>query len=475
MSFSFCPFPQRRLFGFSPGLALGPNLALGITFSILLTPLPSFAQDDFFSTVEVSDDGKQSIDQSFSLIGWAVQKVGYGLEAPGPLFSRQQRELNRVETSLFAQLDVPLPDNSAFRISGRALHDEIYRIKDNDYTYDEVNEFRNRYEIRDFYFEKEFDNGLYFKIGNQILAWGQAEYLRVTDLINIEDQYTFVQQDLEDLRLQIPAALLNFDLGSWSIDAVYTYDADTNNLAPELDEFDPFIAFRSNGTFIIEEVPEREQEVFFRASTQLASGELQFVAGEFNDNLPTLVRLEALGSPNPRLYFSQNRMRALGFSANWVEGSWLFYGEAAIHTGKRVRPNLETFFKKVGGWDEKEQLFSVLGAEYNGFENLQLAMELDLIHTRAHTSSMLLAEDQIGAGVRAFWTPLNQRLQILAGWNELVGSTGRVIRVSADYNWSDTIDFGLLWVDYQTESDSPFVPFENNDVIQLQLRYSFQI
>ena len=475
MSFSFCPFPQRRLFGFSPGLALGPNLALGITFSILLTPLPSFAQDDFFSTVEVSDDGKQSIDQSFSLIGWAVQKVGYGLEAPGPLFSRQQRELNRVETSLFAQLDVPLPDNSAFRISGRALHDEIYRIKDNDYTYDEVNEFRNRYEIRDFYFEKEFDNGLYFKIGNQILAWGQAEYLRVTDLINIEDQYTFVQQDLEDLRLQIPAALLNFDLGSWSIDAVYTYDADTNNLAPELDEFDPFIAFRSNGTFIIEEVPEKEQEVFFRASTQLARGELQFVAGEFNDNLPTLIRLEALGSPNPRLYFSQNRMRALGFSANWVEGSWLFYGEAAIHTGKRVRPNLETFFKKVGGWDEKEQLLSVLGAEYNGFENLQLAMELDLIHTRAHTSSMLLAEDQIGAGVRAFWTPLNQRLQILAVWNELVGSTGRVIRVSADYNWSDTIDFGLLWVDYQTESDSPFVPFENNDVIQLQLRYSFQI
>jgi len=394
LSFSFCPFPQRRLFGFGPGLALGPNLALGITFSILLTPLPSFAQDDFFSTVEVSDDGKQSIDQSFSLIGWAVQKVGYGLEAPGPLFSRQQRELNRVETSLFAQLDVPLPDNSAFRISGRALHDEIYRIKDNDYTYDEVNEFRNRYEIRDFYFEKEFDNGLYFKIGNQILAWGQAEYLRVTDLINIEDQYTFVQQDLEDLRLQIPAALLNFDLGSWSIDAVYTYDADTNNLAPELDEFDPFIAFRSNGTFIIEEVPEREQEVFFRASTQLASGELQFVAGEFNDNLPTLVRLEALGSPNPRLYFSQNRMRALGFSANWVEGSWLFYGEAAMHTGKRVRPNLDTFFEKVAGWDEKEHLLSVLGAEYNVFENLQLAMELDLVHTRAHTSSMLLAEDQ---------------------------------------------------------------------------------
>lgn len=475
MSFSFCPFPQRRLFGFGPGLALGPNLALGITFSILPTPLPSFAQDDFFSTVEVSDDGKQSIDQSFSLIGWAVQKVGYGLEAPGPLFSRQQRELNRVETSLFAQLDVPLPDNSAFRISGRALHDEIYRIKDNDYTYDEVNEFRNRYEIRDFYFEKEFDNGLYFKIGNQILAWGQAEYLRVTDLINIEDQYTFVQQDLEDLRLQIPAALLNFDLGSWSIDAVYTYDADANNLAPELDEFDPFIAFRSNGTFIIEEVPEREQEVFFRASTQLARGELQFVAGEFNDNLPTLVRMEALGSPNPRLYFSQNRMRALGFSANWVEGSWLFYGEAAMHTGKRVRPNLDTFFEKVAGWDEKEQLLSVLGAEYNGFENLQLAMELDLVHTRAHTSSMLLAEDQIGAGIRAFWTPLNQRLQILAVWNELVGSTGRVIRVSADYNWSDTIDFGLLWVDYKSESDSPFAPFENNDVIQLQLRYSFQI
>lgn len=480
MSFSFCPLPERLHFSFCPracpGFYPGLGLLLGITFSIFLSPLPGYAQEDFFSTVAVSDDDVQSSDQPFSLIGWAVQKVGFGLEAPGSLFSRQQRELNRVETSLFAQLDVPLSDNSAFRISGRALHDEIYRIKDhNAYTYDEINEFRNRYEVRDFYFEKELDNGLYLKIGNQILAWGQAEYLRVTDLINIEDQYTFVQQDLEDLRLQIPAALLSFDLGGWSIDAVYTYDADTNNLAPELDEFDPFIAFRSNGTFIIEEVPEKEHEVFFRASTSLARGELQFVAGEFNDNLPTLVRMEALHAPNPSLYFSQNRMRALGFSANWVEGSWLFYGEAAMHTGKRVRPTVETFFEKAGGWDEKEQLLSVLGAEYNGIENLQFAMELDLVHTRAHTPSMLLAEDQIGAGVRAFWTPLNQRLQILAVWNELVGDTGRVIRVSADYNWSDTIDFGLLWVDYQTDSDSPFAPFENNDVIQLQLRYSFQI
>jgi hypothetical protein len=442
---------------------------------ICVTASIASAQDDFFGAIEISDDDDSSSERPYSVIAWVTQKFGYGLEAPGPLFSRQERELNRVETSAFAQLDIRLASNSAFRISGRALHDEIYRIKEhNTYTHDEINEFRNRYEIRDFYIEKEFDNGLYVKLGNQILAWGQAEYLRVTDLINIEDQYTFVQQDIENLRLQIPALLMNFDLGDWSIDTVYTYDADTNNLAPELDEFDPFIAFRGNGSFITEEVPSREHEVFLRASTQLSQGDIEIVAGEFNDNLPTLMRMEALRSPNPRLYFSQNRMHALGFSANWVEGSWRYYGEVAMHFDKRVRPTEEAFFQKVTGWEEKDQLLGVLGTEYSGYQNLLLAVELNLIHTRSHDADMLLERNQLGAGARALWTPFNQRLSLLAVWNELVGDTGQVIRVSADYNWSDSLNFGLLWVDYATKADSPFAPFANNDVIQLQLRYSFQ-
>jgi hypothetical protein len=70
---------------------------------------------------------------------------------------------------------------------------------------------------------------------------------------------------------------------------------------------------------------------------------------------------------------------------------------------------------------------------------------------------------------------LNERLQVLAVWNEFSGDEGSVSRVSVDYNWSDKLDLGLLWVDYSSERESLFYYYRNNDVLQLQLRYNFQL
>jgi len=42
-------------------------------------------------------------------------------------------------------------------------------------------------------------------------------------------------------------------------------------------------------------------------------------------------------------------------------------------------------------------------------------------------------------------------------------------------NWSDQLDFGMLWVAYESENDSAFFEYRNNDMFQLQLRYNFQM
>lgn len=70
---------------------------------------PSLAQNNFFNTIDVDIETNDSpADENFSLIGWATQKVSQGIERPGVLFSRQGRDLNKIETSLFAQLDTKL-------------------------------------------------------------------------------------------------------------------------------------------------------------------------------------------------------------------------------------------------------------------------------------------------------------------------------------------------------------------------------
>ena len=435
------------------------------------------AQDDFFSTIEVDTSARnRRTDMPFSLFGWVTQKVSHGFESPGPLFSRSDKELNKIETSLFLQLDTDFGAESNFRISAKAYHDEIYRFNDDTrYSDDERNEFRNRFEIKDFYIERQYDNGFYLKIGKQMLAWGLAEYSRVTDLINTEDQYTFGQQDLEDIRLQVPAILASYATAGWVFDSVVTYRAGSNDIAPDGDEFDQFITIRDSGLTLLRKDTKQDTEYFFRASTHFARGDFQLVLGEFNDNALTVDQISAVKSVSPRVTYRQNRMRALGIAANWVGGSWLYFGELGMHLDQAVRPNSDAFFRQLNGWDQKDQLLSVLGIEYSGFRNLLLTFEIDSIHTRDHDAFMQADEDQISFGSRLYWTALNERIQVLAVWKELADNAGRVSRISVDYNWSDSLDLGLMWVDYHSDDNSMFYEFRNNDVFQLQFRYNFQI
>ena len=167
------------------------ELLLSIASLFLALPgAEAIAQDDFFNTVAIDLPNQSDTNTAYSLFGWVTQKAGYGLEAPGAPFSREQQGWNKVESSVFVQFDTSLNDSINLRISGKAYHDAIYTLNDNiDFSADERNKFHTRYEIKDLFLESQFENGAYLKLGNQIFAWGLAEYSRVTDLINTEDQY----------------------------------------------------------------------------------------------------------------------------------------------------------------------------------------------------------------------------------------------------------------------------------------------
>jgi hypothetical protein len=442
--------------------------------ALLLMPIACVAQDDFFTSIDVDIAETQSSD--YSVIGWITQNASYGIEEPSQLFSRTDSELNGLQTSLYIQADGKLSEKSNFRISGKYYHDPIYQLKsDVPHSKEERDQLRNRLEVRDFYIDYQADNGFYFKVGNQILAWGLSEYVRVTDQINVEDQFAIAQQDLEDLRLPAPAALMSYRFNDWLLDTVVTYDADRNQIAPEGDEFDQFARLRNNRFALNRQDTKNMTEGFVRLSTQLSSGDLQIVAGEFNDNNLSVDNITAVQSSEPSVNFNQNRMRMIGAAVNWVEGAWLFYGEVGALYDVAVRPNAQSFFGQVNGWDQKDQTLAVAGIEYNGFSNLLLSLEIDSIHTQDHDSFMLAPVDQISVGARFNWSALNERLRVVGVWNKLANNWGRVSRLSIDYNWSDNLDLSFLWVDYNASSDSVFYAFRNNDVVQLQMRYNFQL
>ena len=436
---------------------------------------PTLPQGNFFEPLNVQVE--TSNEDNIGLLGWLVEEVSFGLQDPGAGFARQESGVAKIETRLFLQYDTELADDWNFRISGNVYHDEVYRAFDSrSYSTDEINVHRNRYQVRDFYLEHETDNGLYFKLGNQIVAWGQAEYLRVTDLVNTEDQFTFAQQDLEDLRLQVPAALASLPIGDWQVEGVITWEAGLNQLAPERDEFDPYIALRQRGIQPVVLDSSRKHEAFLRVSRQSSQGDVQFVVGEFNNNIPsgigTAVTQDA--AQQPVFLYQAARNQALGVAGNRVSGPWLAFAEAGLHKNRALQAAPMTVSAMNNRWESRDQWLAVFGLEYSGFENLLLSVEIDSMHTRAHTADLWTDANQTGFGARFYWTALNERLQVSGVWNELPDAVGQVSRLSSNYDWSDSLSFGLLWVGYKSKPDSLYALYDQNDVLQLQLRYNFQ-
>lgn len=437
-----------------------------------------YAQDDFFGSIDVDVDHEQrTSDPMWSYTGWLRQKAAYGLQAPPQPFSRTDRDWSKLETSFFLQFDAQLSSRTALRLSAKSYADSIYRLKgEENYSRDEVRKFKSRFEMKDAYVESQLNERSYIKLGQQIIAWGQAENLRITDLVNTQDLYTFGQQDLEDLRLPVPALRWSYRLGDALVDSVITYRAGHDYVAPALDEFDPLISLRSFNIRTEFDRPERETEYFVRVSGHYARGDWSVVAADANQNSADVRAIAVSSTPGipPLLTLSQDRFQALGVAGNWTRGSWLAFAETGLHRGKRLQPNANSFFSYVRGWPEKDRVLSAVGLEYNGWSNTTVTAEFDHVHTRDFDNSLTADADQLGYSVRVLWSGFNERLQTLTVWNQLPDHGGGILRFSLDYDWSDSLKLGLLWVNYTAPRDAPLYPYRANDVLQLQIEYSFQ-
>ncbi|MFM1897110.1 MAG: hypothetical protein RLZZ385_2184 [Pseudomonadota bacterium] len=453
-----------------------PACAIILLLELLVLSTPAHAQNDFFGDISTAaGPGSGTAARDWSLLGWVSEKLAYGYESPAPPFSRTDRGLSKVETSLFTQLDWRINADTGFRISGKIYHDAIYGLEnDTNWSDEERSEFRNRFEVRDLYLERRFQNGLYVKAGNQILGWGMAEFLRITDVINREDQFTIGQQDLEDLRLQVPALLVSTNRGAWVVDGVLTYDAGFDDMAPAGDEFDQLLPLRGTATVIDRREPGNPWEGFLRASRHYASGDVQFVAGDFNHNSLSLNRIDVSEPLLPVVELAQQRVQMAGMSVNRVDGAWLLFAETGMHFNRPVTPDQIRNVIRLEGWQDANQWLAALGAEYAGFANLTLSAELDSVQILNFTDSAFADNDQLSLGLRFRWTGWNERVTLMGVWNRLTKGQGQVSRLSLEYDWTDNLDLGLMWVDYSADPDSLLYNFRHNDVVQLQLRYSFQ-
>ncbi len=273
------------------------------------------------------------------------------------------------------------------------------------------------------------------RAGKQIVTWGVADGLRVTDLISPMDYTEFLAQDYDDIRVPVGALRARYIHDVWSVEAV---------LVP-VPEFFKIPTDPSNPWSIGFLPPEVKPEPVIgnmeyggRFSCFLSGVDFSLMALRTWSKLPELVD-DHLG---------YHRMTAIGGDVSVPIGKFVFRGEAADYIDDHGAHQGNA----LAGLDWYPGADWNLSAQYN-----------QTFGAGEHTSL---------ATLRVSKALLNNALTLSTFAYADVSDLGVFNRFSADWAATDQMHV-ILGYDYFYAEEGMFVPYAHNSEVWVKLKWNF--
>lgn len=163
----------------------------------------------------------------------------------------------------------------------------------------------------------------------------------------------------------------------------------------------------------------------------------------------------------------------IGMSANKASGNWLLKAELGSFQNQPVANTASA------PWQEFDQIRSMFGIEYNGWDNWLVNVELSNIHLSNYDSSTANLEFDIDQSPVGYLflvrnTALNDRLENQFWMMDVVGSKGEIYRWDVSYDLNDHWKTGAAVVLYEADiRDSTLYPFQNHDSVNFSIEYYY--
>lgn len=442
--------------------------------AVLVTLSVSASAEDFFGEVETDAPAEPVQDSPIQWLGWLQHKTAYGYRAPENGASRDRADLTRFETELYGQVTADWSD-IRLRLAGSLSHDWLPDLFDADlwtgyaFTDDQLEARQWQFHWADSYLDWQ-NRDLWLRAGYQTLAWGEADSLIVTDVLARRDQRWPGQSDLEQMRLPVPAATLNW---AGHLDLAVLGWTGTDRHPAEYDEFDPLIAWRGGPTDIRQQDPDQALGYAARWTGHRPGTDLRVIAADVNDTQYSLTDVTlGLADGQPfveRVTLQPQRRQVIGFSLQRALGSWLVKTEQAWHNGVHLAQE-----DPIDPWTDHRQWRGMIAADYTGIGNLTLTGEVGVIHTLDWEDSLAVDETRLSQSLRARWTTWNDQLDLTAQAVNLPGNEGVITRAEADWRASDQLSLNASVVEYWAgDEEQDLYAFRDNDAVIFGVRYGF--
>ncbi len=389
------------------------------------------------------------------------------------------RGLSRYRPKLDLELELPLPLEWKLIASGQGFYDFAYAMKGrSQFTENVLEAHEYEAELTDTYVQGRLRSRLDLKLGRQIVVWGKSDNLRVTDVLNPLDNREPGLVDIEDLRLPVAMARIDYYWGAsdnWNITALVIPELRFGKDPVYGSDFFPFEEGPLSAFFnqAIEKKPSSipaNYEYALAVNGIFSGWDLSFYGARFfEDQYHPFLDLSG-GMAGLLIELRHNDLYMAGGAVNVAFGNLLLKAELAWLTG----------FEYYSINDKKSRFDFLLGLEYTGLKDTTVSLEAVNRHLFAFEVSMgdspnYGQEDSFQGALRVSRSLFHETLEItmVASMLGERGQEGAFERFSAKYDVADALEMSGGIILYHHGDNVFFKNIEDKDRLFLEFKYSF--
>jgi len=388
--------------------------------------------------------------KDYGITGTLTEEVAYAPNEPKP-----HHGLTSMKSSLFLDYEHKFDNGFKVKTNAKGYYDSVYDIRDKkDYTQDERDELQSEIELYDAYIEGSLSDKLDFKIGRQVVVWGRSDTIRITDVLNPIDNRRPAMTDIEDLRLPVTMAKLDYFLGDWRVTPIAILEQRFTKNPPFGGGFNP------SPRALPDDKDYHDVTPALSIGGEFSNWDINFYASQLHSDSGYLKGTE----------INHDKVDMVGTALNLLSGSWLFKSELAYFDGIKFTSTQDQKFKRTD---------VLLGTEYNGIADTMVSYDISLRNINNYDDR--LANDFISTKERTYQHAFRISSDFLNATlkaNYLISLYGSKMdeggfqRVWFDYDIADGIKSTIGFVDYRGGSKL-FDSIRDNDMIFGSLDYSF--
>jgi hypothetical protein len=374
------------------------------------------------------------------------------------------RDLSMLRTTGALGVDIDMGSWQA-RISGHGFYDAAYAIEGRDqYTDNLLDDYEQELEFDEVYLEGSLTSNVDVKIGRQVVVWGKADNLRVTDILNPLDNRIRGLVDIKYKRLPVTMSKIDYYTGSWNVSGIVINEVRFDKNPVYNSDFYPGDSIAVTETKLDDFSLDTQQ--YAMAVNGIFSGwDLSFYQAWVYDNRAHLTQ------ENGTAVREHNRVSMSGMTGNIAFGNWLFKGEGAWwHDLEYGAVSDETF----------NRIDLMAGVEYTGFSETMLSLEFVNRHIadfdqRLESSPDYTEQDiqQTALMISRDFANDTTQVKLLCSIFGSLGDGGAFERLQVEHDLSDHVAITGGVIFYQSGDLMVFSDIGDNDRIFLEYVYSF--